>query len=94
MQERDKKSIIDIIIKHLPSVRIYLFGSRARGDNHATSDIDIALDAGKKIDEYILGEIREAIEESAIPFTVDVVDMYMISEDFRVRILKDGKIWH
>lgn len=93
MKDKDQHIIMDIIKKYLPTVRIYLFGSRARGDYAAESDIDIALDAGKKIDQYKLGQIKEEIEESTIPFTVDVVDLYNISEDFKKNILKDGKLW-
>ena len=74
-------------------VKIYLFGSRARGDNSPSSDIDIALDVGRKIDLYELSLINEEIEESTIPFTVDVIDLYNVSEDFKKNILKDGKLW-
>ena len=36
------KQIRDIVRKHLIS-RVVLFGSRARGDHHAASDIDLAV---------------------------------------------------
>jgi predicted nucleotidyltransferase len=93
MVGKDQQILTSIIKKHLPSVKIYLFGSRARGDYKSTSDIDIALDAGKKIDLYTLSLIKEEIEESSIPFTVDVVDLYTASGDFKKNILKDGKLW-
>jgi predicted nucleotidyltransferase len=91
---QDQQILTSIIKKHLPLVKIYLFGSRARGDYTPWSDIDVALDTGKKIDLYELSIIKEEIEESSIPFTVDVVDMHNISEDFRKNILKDGKLWY
>jgi predicted nucleotidyltransferase len=93
MMGEDQQILTSIIKKHLPSVKIYLFGSRARGDYKSTSDVDIALDAGEKIDLYTLSLIKEEIEESIIPFTVDVVDLYNVSEDFKKNILKDGKLW-
>lgn len=93
MIDDDQQVLIRIIKKHLPMVKIYLFGSRARGDNSPSSDIDIALDVGRKIDLYELSLIKEEIEESTIPFTVDFIDLYNISEDFKKNILKDGKLW-
>lgn len=52
-----------------------LFGSRARGDHRAASDIDLAV-AGK-------GGIRErlahAFDESALPYTFDIVDYENLS---------------
>lgn len=93
MLDQDKRMLINIITKRLPGVKIYLFGSRARGDFRPTSDIDVALDMGKKIDEAVVRAIKEAVEESSIPFTVDIVDMYAVSEDFKKHIMKDRKLW-
>jgi predicted nucleotidyltransferase len=91
--DQDKEQLGDIIKKRLPQVRIYLFGSRARGDNRPESDIDLALDDGKKISLHILGEIREEIEESLMPYSVDIVDLQAVSSDFKKRIMKDGVVW-
>ena len=57
------------------------------------SDIDIALDNKSKIDILVLSEIKESIEESTIPFTVDVVDLHDISQDLKKQILKDRVTW-
>lgn len=55
---------------------------------------DIALDNDRKIESYTLSLIKEEIEESVIPYTVDVIDMHAISENLKNQILKDGKLWH
>jgi len=91
--EEDKKLLIEIIKKHLPQTKIYLFGSRARKDHVSESDIDIALNNGKKIDSDILGIIKEKAEESTIPFTVDIIDLHATSKDLKTQILKDGILW-
>lgn len=93
MKAKDKKQIIEIIKKHLAPVKIYLFGSRARGDYVAESDIDIALDAGAIIDLTLLEKIKDEIEDTNIPFTVDIVDLHRVSEDFKKQILHDGVVW-
>ncbi|MFA6990715.1 MAG: nucleotidyltransferase domain-containing protein [Candidatus Babeliales bacterium] len=89
MTEQDKQKLIKIITKYLPKAQIYLFGSRARKDNSPRSDIDIAIDNKNKIDNLTLSNIREEIEESTIPFTVDIIDLNNISEDLKKQILKD-----
>lgn len=94
MNDSDKQILVTIIKKHLPHAQVYLFGSRARGDYTAESDIDIAIDLGKEIDSSLLSQIKEEIEESTIPFTVDIVDLHTISDNFKKQILKDGKLWH
>jgi len=94
MTEQDKQKLIEIITKHLPLAQVYLFGSRARNDNSLRSDIDIAIDNKSKIDNLMLSNIREEIEESTIPFTVDIVDLNNISEDLKTQILKDKIKWN
>lgn len=93
MLETDKETIIHIISKHIPTATIYLFGSRARNTHTLQSDIDIAINIKQKIDPSVLSEIREDIEESLIPFTVDVVDINNISQELKAQVLKDKITW-
>lgn len=88
-----KNEILAIITKHVPRAKIYLFGSRAKKTNHPGSDIDIAVDAGFVLDRHLIGDIKEEIENSTIPFFVDVVDLQAVSEQMRDQILKDGVLW-
>lgn len=48
-----------------------VFGSRAKGTQHARSDIDIAL-TGTGLDRHQLAQMRLQFDESAIPFPVDL----------------------
>lgn len=91
--ERYKKTVLDIIHKQLPNAEVYLFGSRARGDDRTGSDIDIALDAGCLIDQKSLFHISEDLENSTIPFFIDVVDLHNVAEDFKAFIQKDMVLW-
>lgn len=91
--ERYKNIIIPIIRKYLPDAKIILYGSRARGDYYEGSDIDIALDAGYKIDRLIISKIIGGVEESRLPISFDIVDFWGISEDMQKEIIKDGVIW-
>ncbi|HHE65270.1 MAG TPA: nucleotidyltransferase domain-containing protein, partial [Bacteroidetes bacterium] len=54
-------------------VKIILFGSRARGDFHRCSDIDIGIVPKNKYDKRKLILLRENLEEMNMPYKVDVV---------------------
>ena len=76
-------------------VHVYLFGSRARGQEGAFSDIDVAvfpleLDA---LPEGLLSTIRESLEESHVPYIVDLVDLSQSDPAFRARVLQEGVLW-
>lgn len=88
-----QKKLITIIHKYVPKSKIYLFGSRARKQHHVGSDIDLAIDAQKALEIGVLGNIKEEIEESTIPFFVDIIDLNNIDADMKEEILKDGIIW-
>lgn len=93
VKEKYKSKILEIIKKLLPTCTIYLFGSRANGTVSFASDIDVAIDNKEQIPMKILGEIQEQLEESNIPFEVDVVDLQRTDEKFRNKVLRTGMIW-
>ena len=74
-------------------VKIFLFGSRARKSNYPFSDIDIGIIPYGKIDENKLTLIKEKIENSNIPYKVEIINFNNTSEDFRKEALKDIEIW-
>jgi len=93
VDEKYKKVLLDIVAQHLPVCKVYLFGSRARGTQRSGSDIDLALDAYKKIDDVIIMNIKEAIDASLVPFFVDIIDLHDVSQDFKDFITKDLIVW-
>lgn len=87
--------IISILSRTLTTrgCRIYLFGSRAVGQETETSDFDIAVEASGNIAKE-LSVARELIEASNIPFVVDLVDLRSASEKFARRVREEGiLIW-
>ncbi|MBQ7514954.1 MAG: nucleotidyltransferase domain-containing protein [Schwartzia sp.] len=73
--------------------RVYLFGSWARGTPHRASDVDIAIDCGSDRADGKIAALREFLEESTIPYRVDVVDMRHASESLREEIRREGVLW-
>ncbi len=74
-------------------VNIVLFGSRARGGYAKTSDIDVGILPKGKINKKKLILLREKVENSNIPYKVDVVDLSQTSREFREKALKEGILW-
>ena len=73
--------------------RVYLFGSRAAGNETETSDLDIAVSAAEDVSNE-LSLAREMIEESNIPFLVDLVDLRDVPEVLVRRVREEGiLIW-
>jgi predicted nucleotidyltransferase len=87
--------MIDVFARAVPAkkLEVYLFGSRARGDEEEGSDADLAI-SGEGIDRSDLSLIREQWEYSTIPMMLDLVDLKDInsalSEDLKdlVRFLE------
>ena len=73
-------------------VRIYLFGSWARGEAKRSSDVDIAIESREDM-SFLIGEFREALENSCIVYNVDVVDMNFASESLCKKIREEGIVW-
>jgi predicted nucleotidyltransferase len=72
---------------------VYLFGSRARGESHRGSDIDVAVLSPRPLPVGQLAEIRDALAESTVPYAVDLVDLADTDEAFRARVLAEGIPW-
>lgn len=75
------------------AVKVYLFGSRAKGKEHAVSDIDIAILPLKPLPIGFMAHLKETIEDSTIPYSVDVVDLSEVDPAFREKILAEGIEW-
>jgi len=82
-----------LLKENLPeNSQVFLFGSRARGDNSRNADIDIGV-LSPKIDSKIIIKIREIIEESFVPFKVDIVDFSEVNKTFKNEALRSAIRW-
>ena len=88
-----KEKIIKIIEIIFPDAKIYLFGSRSRGDNTERSDVDIAIDAGRPMSLTEKGQIMSMIDALNMPQKTDVVDFNRAPEALKNNILQEGILW-
>ncbi|BAT71061.1 nucleotidyltransferase [Thermosulfidibacter takaii ABI70S6] len=83
------KLIVEELKKHKPR-RIILFGSRAKGCHKKRSDIDIAVDMELTFREK--RKLREKVDEVSGLYSVDLVFLDDVEDDFKARILREGVI--
>lgn len=72
---------------------VYLHGSWAKGVPARSSDIDVAVLPASPLPAGVLRNIREALEESTVPYSVDLVDLSGADEAFKERVLSEGVSW-
>jgi nucleotidyltransferase substrate binding protein (TIGR01987 family) len=83
------KSLLKSIVE-LDSCPVYFYGSRIQGKSVKYSDVDIAIDFhGKSLPDAIKLNLSSLLENSLLPYTVDIVDINAVSPVFRAKIEKD-----
>jgi predicted nucleotidyltransferase len=91
----DLEIVRDIVLRGLTGLqcRVVLFGSRAKGHPGRASDVDVAVLPREPLPRGALSSIREALEESRVPWRVDLVDLSDVDPSFRSRVLDEGIEW-
>lgn len=91
----DLAEALGIVRRHVPVelARLWLFGSRARGDHRRWSDIDVAVEPVGPVPEGWLSEVRDALAESNLLLNVDLVDFADADDAFRSVIRREAVLW-
>lgn len=74
----------------MPDAEIIAFGSRIHGTAKTWSDLDLAIKPKSARDLKLTAEVKEAFQESELPFRVDIIDWNDISPAFRKAIETNG----
>ena len=75
------------------NVKIILFGSRARNDNHSTSDVDVGLIPRERLDKKKVLLLEEEVERMNLPYKVEIVDFSKVARDFSEEAIKGAILW-
>lgn len=86
----------EIVIKHVDvqNYKVFLFGSRAVGNVSNFSDLDIGFMGTKPLDPRTIFEMEHELEESLVPYKVDIVDFFYVNEAFKKMALKKTIEWN
>src|SRR5882724_1590965 len=88
----EQDTMIQLLTVLFPESTIYLFGSRARGTHTDRSDIDIAIDLGRKMEFEEIAKARGVLEGLNLPQAIDIWDCQRESTNWEV-IKEHGVIW-
>ncbi len=87
LRPQDRAIVQSILTANLPEhAEVWVFGSRASGTTRRSSDLDLAIDAGRALTRAELGALHDQFEDSDLPFTVDILDWRALHDDFRTAI--------
>jgi len=75
-------------------VMVFLFGSRVSSHHSTNADADIGLFSDISIPRTLYHKIRNAIDESIIPWHVDIIDFTHVDPMFKKEATKDIVIWN
>lgn len=75
----------------IENYRLFLFGSRAVGQNRQFSDYDLGILGPKKVSATALALMNADLDDSDIPYRVEVIDFQNVSESFRRVAMKKVK---
>lgn len=90
IRPQDLDVLRNILKAGLPHhARVFVFGSRANGKARRSSDLDLAVDAERALSPDERAALREAFENSVLPYKVDVVDMHSIDAGFRALVVRE-----
>lgn len=85
VKEHHKKELISLINKYLPNTKIWVYGSRIKSTCRPSSDLDMV--AFIKKEKYTaFYDLIEALDESSLPFKVDLFIWDKLPEEFRKNI--------
>ena len=84
------QEVLRILNIHMPDVEVRAFGSRVKWTAKPYSDLDLVLMTERPLTLDEEAQLKEAFDESTLPFKVDFVDWASTSKTFREIILKDS----
>lgn len=94
--KRDYLDIVKkIVLRHVPQneFAVFLFGSRAVGNAKALSDIDVGILGLQPLPTLIKADLETDLDESVVPFKIDLIDFYQVDEAFKKEALSSVQIW-
>ena len=81
-----------IFSRLIPPWQVWLYGSRARGDHHPGSDLDLFLKHPKHADLVFscMEDLVEALYSSAVPVPIDILDWARTSVENRSLMAREA----
>ena len=85
--------VLHVLARHVPDGEVRLMGSRVAGRAKPFSDLDLVIMGDEPLALSTLADLREAFDDSALPFAVDLVEWATASEAFRRVIAERARLF-
>jgi predicted nucleotidyltransferase len=89
--EELRRKVLAALGEH--DAEVSLFGSCARGEALQHSDIDIAILPRDELPSAFFSDLAEGVEESSIPYDVDIVDLRSAASTLTDEVRHEGVKW-
>ena len=88
LPERWREELESLLAEHVPDAEVWAYGSRVKGKNHESSDLDLVLRGPNlaRIPTSQLSDLRDALDESNIPIVVQFHDWCGLPPTFHTEI--------
>jgi uncharacterized protein len=86
--EKQEHIVKTLFSRYLPDTKVWVYGSRISGNSNENSDLDLVVFSSDK-QRAGLAELRENLEESSLPFRVDLFVWELIPKNFKSNIVKN-----
>lgn len=81
----EHREVARLLQRYLPDTEVWTYGSRVKGAARPASDLDLVTFASVGQKEAV-SRLREAFDESALPFRVDLFVWDKVPKEFRKNI--------
>ncbi len=86
-----RRLLLELFQRHLPGTAAWAYGSRVKWTSSPKSDLDLVVFAGSAQSRQV-GDLREALEESDLPFRVDLFVWDEVPESFHDEIERNHAV--
>ena len=83
-----RKTLVSLLSRHLPDTEAWAYGSRVKGTARPASDLDVVVLTAPE-QARAVSDLRESLEESSLPFRVDLFVWDELPESFREQIKRE-----
>ncbi len=90
LSEQHLGLLCELLDRQVPDAEVWAFGSRVSGGAHEGSDLDLVLRNARDPAQPVVGaqRLRDALQDSLLPMTVEVHEWASLPDSFRPEIAK------
>jgi predicted nucleotidyltransferase len=85
IRPQERQILVSLMEQFLPHTQVWAFGSRVKGKPRSCSDLDLVAFTGKEQRAQV-SLLKEALDESNLPFRVDLLEWNSIPDNFKENI--------